>query len=326
MKILTKWLASKTFALLLMSILSILILVTLAHAPEIGAEYEYVDHISDITITPVPDIVMTPIPEIVTTPVPDIIMTPIPEITTTTEAPIPDITTTTEAPIPDIIPEGIIYQKPTNIPSLRQYEINKDSSEKIWHAQKPESYIIPNNEWVKHVASQLYLDRDGRIKYKNVPVPYVKSYKGDIVSWTDEPFFNHYVSDDELFNFPANADLWQNADYYLSHGMRGDCEDWSIALVSMFLSGEMSIKDNGSYIRQVIPAKVVLGYSGESRDAWTEYSIYGYTYISSTGRESNPGTGKEESITTFHPKRDLDQFKPIYQFNDTYFGKYKNDM
>ena len=29
-------------------------------------------------------------------------------------------------------------------------------------------------------------------------------------------------------------------------GCKGDCEDWAISVVSMMLSGEISIKENGS--------------------------------------------------------------------------------
>ena len=231
-----------------------------------------------------------------------------------------------DIPMPDIIPAGIIYPEPKNVPSLRKFEINKDSDHKIWSAKDPKSYITPHNEWVLHVASQLYVDKDGRIRYKNRPVPWVVSYKGNVISWTDKPFYNSYVSDDELFNFPPNGDLWQNADYYLSHGEKGDCEDWSIAITSMMLSGEISIKENGSYVRQVIPAKVVMGNSGGNKDAWTEYSVYGSRYISSTGVEFDRSIGKVVSITTFHPMHEWDTFVPIYQFTDKYFGYYKDDM
>lgn len=240
-------------------------------------------------------------------------------------APVPESPKFVPVPMPDMIPT-VVYQRPLNIPSLREYEINKDTSAEIWHATHPESYIIQNNEWVKSVASQIYVDKDGRTKYKNRPVPHTINYDGNVELWTDEPFFNNYASDDELFHFPPNADMWQNADYYLSHGMKGDCEDWAIALTSMMLSGEMSIKENGTYIRQVIRAKAVIGYSGRSKDVWTEYNVYGNRYLSSTGTEFNPGTGKGESITTFHPESEWrDNFKPVYQFTNMNFGRYENN-
>ena len=225
------------------------------------------------------------------------------------------------ASLPAIIPT-IIYPKPTNVPSLREYNISKDSDIGMWIAQDPESYITPNDEWVRHIASQLYIESSGRIKYKNTPVPWVEDEEGNVLRWTDGSFFNHYMLDNELFNYPANADLWQNADYYLSHGFKGDCEDWAIAVTSMMLSGEMSIKENGSYVRRVIPAKVVMGISGESFDTWIEYSIYDKRYISSTGKMYNQGSGKDESITTFHPEGDWEGFIPKYQFTDKYFEQY----
>jgi hypothetical protein len=231
----------------------------------------------------------------------------------------------TDAPLPAIMPT-IIYSKPTSVPSLREYDISKDSNIDMWHAEDPESYIITNDEWVSRVASQLYIESSGRIRYKNTPVPWYENENGNVLKWIDEPFVNNYITDNELFNYPANADLWQNADYYLSHGFKGDCEDWAIAVTSMMLSGEISIEENGSYVRQVIPAKVVMGTSGGEFDAWIEYSVFGKRYISSTGKLFNQGTGKDESITTFHPEGDWEGFSPIYQFTDKYFKKYENGV
>jgi hypothetical protein len=264
----------------------------------------------------------------------DLIYKKSPEINLTVEKILTPVITTSapgdypiqDVPMPDIIPAGIIYPRPTNIPLLREYKINKDTGTEIWYAQKPESYIVPDNEWVKYVASQLYIDDIGIIRYKNMPIPFYRDHKGNILAWTDEPFSNNYFSDDELFDFPANADLWQNADYYLSHGMKGDCEDWAIAITSMMLSGHMSIKENGTYIRQVITAKTVIGYSGKSIDAWTEYNVHNKKYLSSTGRYGQDG-GEYISITTFHHESDWKgQFEPIYQFTNKSFGKYRHDI
>ena len=44
-----------------------------------------------------------------------------------------------DIPMPDIIPAGIIYPEPKNVPSLRKFEINKDSDHKIWSAKDPKS-------------------------------------------------------------------------------------------------------------------------------------------------------------------------------------------
>ena len=301
MKRLEKRIASKILIIVLTGVV-ISILATLIQAPEIDEEYK--NNVSN----------EIPTQEIVKTRE---------YVELSSVAPSTEKTQTVGVPMPDVIPPGVEYPKPElNVP-LRKYDINKDDNTyKIWRAQDPSSYITPNNEWVKYVASQLYIDENGRIRYKNKPIPYMVDINGSVLYWTDEHFFNNYVHDDELFNFPANADLWQNADYYLSHGMRGDCEDWSIAITSMMLSGEMSIKENNTYIRQVIPAKSVIGHSGTYADIWTQYTVYNRRYISSTGLEFNPDVGKYVSVTTFHQEGEWDGFEPIYQFTDRSFEKY----
>lgn len=233
----------------------------------------------------------------------------------------------TDAPLPTIIPT-LINSKPTNIPSLRDYDINKDNNIDMWHAEEPESYIITNDEWVRYVASQLYIDDSGRIRYKNTPVRWYEDENGIVLKWIDKSFINNYITDNELFNYPADADLWQNADYYLSHGFKGDCEDWAIAVTSMMLSGEMSVKENESFVRQIIPAIVVMGTSGgnDNYDSWVEYNVFGKRYISSTGKLFNQGTGKYESITTFYPEGNWEGFSPAYKFTDKYFKKYENGV
>lgn len=210
------------------------------------------------------------------------------------------------------------YPKPDYVPTLRKYEINKDDD--IWRAQDPSSYITPDNEWVKYYASQLYIEKDGSIKYKNDKIPRVINYTGEVLSWTNKPFINNYIYDDELFNYPANGDVWQNSDYYLTNGFKGDCEDWSITITSMMLSGEMSvIEQNGKFVKQVIPAKSVIGYMMKTRDVWTEYDIYNKTFISSTGY-SDEGYGGN-SITTFVDKNERNNLIPIFEFTDKYFRR-----
>lgn len=325
MKIFEKRFKNKMFILVLMSvcIVGIIALPTLVDTHTVSIEHN----------NSIPDVI--PAQEIVT----NIETVSLSSESTIDTFPIkdsstPEIPPVRGVPMPIPIPSGIIYPKPTYIPSLMKYEINKDtdssSDVNIWHAQNPKSYITQNDEWVKYVASQLYIDKDGRIRYKNTPVPYVIDFNKDVLSWMDKLFYNEYVSDDELFNFPPNSDLWQNADYYLSHGLKGDCEDWSIVTTSMMLSGEMSTMENGAYFRHVIPAKVVIGTVDKTAThAWTEYSVYGMRYISSVGQTFNQGTEKYESIEGFYPdsgpNSEWGRFRPIYQFTDKYFGKYKND-
>jgi hypothetical protein len=232
-----------------------------------------------------------------------------------------------DAALPNLIPDaGIIYSKPTNVPVLMKNELVKDSNFKLWMVRNPESFVLPNNEWVKYYASQLYITEDGIIKYKNRPIPYAVNYDGTILSWIDEPFWNKYISDDIQFDYPANGDMWQNADYYLFHGFKGDCEDWAIATASLMLSGEMSINENGTYVRQVIPAKVVVGHMKTTGHAWTEYIVHNASFITSVGHWINPNDGSSESTLAFYPDTDEEwkNFHPIYQFSNAYFHSYTN--
>lgn len=219
-----------------------------------------------------------------------------------------------------LIPSGISgnednYPQPLYIPELRPYII--DRSDDIWHARSPSSYITPDNDWVKHYASQLYVDHDGHIYYKNKKVPWLTD--GDrVLIWTNEPFTNNYVTDKSRGN-----DHWQNADYYLTHNNQGDCEDWTIAVTSMMLSGEMSLKENNSFIKQKIQAKMFLGYINGIRDAWVEYSVNGKTYITSTSLKSIPFSNERIPATLFTLKNE--QFVPYFELTDSYFVKVKDN-
>jgi len=143
---------------------------------------------------------------------------------------------------------------PNYEPVLREYKIDK--SRDIWRPQNPSSYIIPNNEWVKYYANKLYIDINGKIHYKS----------------NNNVFTNIYISDD---NYP-NKDYWLNADYYLTHNMSGDCEDFAIALVSILKSGEL-VDQNGNKVN--ISAKLAVGYDNGYRHTWVEYDYNGITYI-----------------------------------------------
>jgi hypothetical protein len=204
-----------------------------------------------------------------------------------------------------------------NAAELRPYIINKDHD--IWYAEDPASYIIPDNPVVKEMAEKLYIDDEGRIKYKMIRVPLVIDEKGNVLRWIDKTFVNNYLSDDIQFNHPPNGDYWMNADYYLTHGMKGDCADWMIAVMSMFRSGEISIKQGDSFIKQKIPAKAVMGYAGGIRDNWVEYKVHNKTFFTSTGLKID-GYGRSVSFTIFSEKDIL--LKPIFEFDDTHFKEY----
>lgn len=195
-------------------------------------------------------------------------------------------------------------KKPENIPQLREYDIDKSSD--LWKAKNPESYIIPYNEWVIYYASQLFIDENGIVRW----------IEKDEKDWENPPFTVTYISDKD---FP-NADYWQNPDYYLYGGMKGDCEDFGLALTSMMLSGEMSVIKNGKLIKEKISAKTVGGYihlEKTYRHIWTEYTINQKTYIGEVGYD--PGTGS--SLTYYRLKEEEKYRVPFDEFTDKYYRK-----
>lgn len=214
------------------------------------------------------------------------------------------------------------YPKPDYIPALKPYIIDK--SHDIWHAADPVSYITPANDWVKFYASQLYIDYEGRIMYKKKPVPLLVDTKGNVLSWTDEQFINNYISDDLQFNHSPNADFWVQPEYYLTHGMKDDCDGWMVTVTSLMLSGEMSIRENGQFMKKVIPAKAVLGYMGGNRDGWSEYQVYGKIFLTTTSLVNTGIDGTEKlSSTEFVEKKDKTTAKPVFEFTDMNFGNYR---
>lgn len=211
-------------------------------------------------------------------------------------------------------PTETAYPKPSYTPTLRPYLIDKTHD--IWHARDPTSYITPDNEWVKHYASQLYIDIDGRFRYKNQKVPLVEDLKGNIVEWVDKPLLNNYTTDMSQYpNF--DGDMWVMPDYYSVNGMKDDCDGWGIAVTSMLLSGEMSVKTNNGFVKQTIPAKAVLGYATGLRDMWVEYKVDGITYITSAAKSSG--------FTLFFPFESGDRkyYYPVFEFDNKNFGRYK---
>lgn len=215
-----------------------------------------------------------------------------------------------------------MYPKPSYIPVLRSYIIDKTHD--IWHAQDPVSYIGSDNEWVKYYASLLYIDDDGRIRYMNRPIPLIVDSEDNVLSWTDEPFVNNYISDNEQFHYPPNGDMWVMPDYYLTHGMQDDCDGWMVTVTSLMLSGEISIRENGTFVKKLVPAKAVLGYMAGNRDGWVEYQVYGKTFITTTSSVNTGIDGTERiSATEFVEKKNKTTAKPVFEFNDSYFGNYK---
>lgn len=226
-----------------------------------------------------------------------------------------------QSPPPNPQPADTPYPEPSYIPDMRPYTIYKAND--IWYAKHPESYITPDNGWVKHYASLLYIDHDGRIRYKNRPVPLEVDTKGNVLYWMDEPVVNNYIPDVEQFKSLPDADMWVMPEYYLTHGMKDDCDGWMVTVTSLMLSGEMSVLENGTFIKKVLPAKAVLGYMGNYRDGWTEYQAYGKTFLTTTSLVRIGIEGNEKvSSTEFIEKEHKETAKPVFEFTDKYFGMY----
>jgi len=179
-------------------------------------------------------------------------------IVITSDLTIPTIIEVIAIPSPIVTPEPT-YPKPTYTPTLRKYEINKDHD--IWHAQDPSSYITPDNEWVQYYAKN------------NLSVGIM------------------YRTDDDMYNYPVNGDMWQNADYTLYTGY-GDCEDIAIA--------EASIKIAKGYKSIVVGGYIILDNGQRIRDFIVEYYDDGISIIVSPVGE----TQKQF------------RFEPVYMFNN----------
>jgi len=159
-----------------------------------------------------------------------------------------------------VLPIPIYTNKPIYTPTLRAYEI--DESSDIWHAKDSSSYITPNNEWIKYYAKN------------NLSVGII------------------YRTDDDMYNYPANGDVWQNADYTLLVGY-GDCEDIAIVQASVDIAKGKKAMVVGGY--------VTLDNRVRMRDFWTEVYSGGIKSI-----KGSPVAETQEEL----------RLEPLYMFND----------
>jgi hypothetical protein len=104
--------------------------------------------------------------------------------------------------------------------------------------------------------------------------------------------------------------------------MRDDCDGWMVTVISMMQSGELSIIENSSFVKKVIPSKAVLGYMGRSRDGWGEFKAYNKTFLTTTALVST-GFNEKRSATEFIEKNDKTSAKPIFEIDSKHFGDYK---
>lgn len=109
-----------------------------------------------------------------------------------------EVNITVEAPDPMPISEYI-----------RSYNMTKTG--RTWRAINGSSYINPDHEVVQWFARNTMLNETG-----------LYYLTGEVVEF-------EYYSD---FAY-ENEDHWMNADYYLSHNLTGDCEDFAIGIASI---------------------------------------------------------------------------------------------
>lgn len=208
---------------------------------------------------------------------------------------------------------------------LRAYEVKSING--YWMAQDPASYITPNNDIIKEYASNFYIDLDknmyrekGTILYTNEFTSYSKSMSGELTQWAPKHFDANYTTDLSQFK---QSDYWVNPDYYLTHENTGDCEDLAIATTSMMLSGKMYIKKGGLFNKEIIPAKVILGYSDKgNRHAWTEYNVHNDRYIIDQLKYIKPD-GDLSYVMSFIPEKEW-KYTPIWEFDNKGFRDYQN--
>lgn len=200
-----------------------------------------------------------------------------------------------------------VPDKPTNIPFLKK-DNQRNTLSGITQPSDPSSYITPDNEWIKYYANQIFINEDGVLLYK-IREPY------PVVSYTS--FVNNYITDEEQFGV---EDYWINSDYYLTHNMTGDCEDFAITVANMMLSGDISASVNGSFVKQKILAKVMIGYYKGFRHTWTEYNVYNNTYISHSEGNYYVFDTKQGSLTEYIKKDTTgNDFIPKFEFTSEYF-------
>lgn len=117
----------------------------------------------------------------------------------------------------DVVDDPVLIPKPEppqeDIMPISEYirPYNMTKTGVIWRAIDGPSYIDPNHEVVQWYARNTILDETG-LYYLN----------GNMV-------LPRYLHDSNY----ENGDHWMNADYYLSHDLEGDCEDYAIGIASI---------------------------------------------------------------------------------------------
>lgn len=180
----------------------------------------------------------------------------IPIQVTNTTKPSPTTNVTPIIKINNTVETEIINEDPMPISEYeRPYEISKEF--RFWHAIDSPSYIDPNHEVVQWFNRHTEMI-EGVLTYDK----------------TEFRLTSKYDTDFDLFD---KKDHWINADYYLSHGLNGDCEDFAIALASILETKKIPNMIVAGFAKNNI-GHWLLEYhiDNEYRVADTMVSLYGY--------------------------------------------------
>lgn len=125
-------------------------------------------------------------------------------------------------------------------------------------AKALDNYIMPDNVVVRAFAEKVELEKECDwyfLVYKNGSYVKIK-----------------YMLDTEQF---GRREMPVNPDYFLTHGMKGDCEDIALAMASVLMAKGYDVKVAFGKVEGAVPPP---GFSWIGH-VWVEVTIDGKTYI-----------------------------------------------
>ncbi len=162
----------------------------------------------------------------------------------------------------------------------------------------PQKYIMPDNEVVKYYGRYLDIDNNGALTWTdNNPFGYAGT------------FTNTYVRGKDLY---GSDYYWANPDWYLTHGMKGDCSGSAFAVASVLEAKGVRTKIIGGYLTQ----------NGQKLRDWAvEYKIGGVYYIY-FGGVANAGFTPRGMFEQYKQLHNID-FEPVLMFDrNSGYGDY----
>ena len=216
----------------------------------------------------------------------------------------------TPTPPPSIRTTPVPTETPDPIPDFKvshwKYPWSNDNSLSCSYngflgSCTPQKYIMPDNEVIKYTSDYLGIDNNGALVWKDNN-PFGLS----------GVFVNTYVSDQEQF---GQDDYWANPDWYLTHGMKGDCEDSALFVASILESKGIKVKIVGGW----------LTYNNQrTRDWIVEYKI-DPVYYRYFGGAFNVGFMPRGVFELYKKDQGVD-FEPVLMFDrSSYYEDYNKE-